>query len=45
MGLASDASTINTAMLIPALCFLVVFMFAWKSRRETVAAKALTAAA
>jgi len=45
MGLASDASSINTAMLIPALCFVVVFLFGWKSRRETAAAPALTAAA
>src|SRR6185503_5510798 len=45
MGLASDASSINIAMLIPALCFVVVFLFGWKSRRETAAAPALTAAA
>jgi len=45
MGLASDASSINMAMLIPALCFVVVFLFGWKSRRETAAAPALTAAA
>ena len=34
MGLVSDASTINLAMLIPAMCFAVVFLFAWVSRRE-----------
>ena len=45
MGLVSDASTINTAMLIPALCFAAVFFFAWKSRRDEVPATALTAAA
>jgi FHS family L-fucose permease-like MFS transporter len=41
MGLVSDASSINTAMLIPALCFAVVCTFAWISRREGVAAGAL----
>ena len=45
MGLVSDASNINTAMLIPALCFAVVFLFAWKSRRDEVTAPALTAVA
>ena len=45
MGLVSDASTINTAMLVPALCFAVVLLFAWKSRRDEVPAAALTAAA
>jgi MFS transporter, FHS family, L-fucose permease len=45
MGLVSDASTINIAMLIPALCFAAVFFFAWKSRRDEVPATALTAAA
>jgi len=45
MGLLSDARDINTAMLIPALCFAVVLVFAWKSRRDEVAAGASTAAA
>jgi FHS family L-fucose permease-like MFS transporter len=45
MGLASDASSINLAMLIPALCFAVVVLFAWISRRDTIPATALTAAA
>jgi len=45
MGLLSDASTINLAMLIPALCFAAVFLFAWFSRRDEVTAPALTAAA
>jgi FHS family L-fucose permease-like MFS transporter len=34
MGLVSDASSINTAMLVPAICFAVVCLFAWASRRE-----------
>jgi FHS family L-fucose permease-like MFS transporter len=37
MGLVSDASSINTAMFVPAACFAVVMMFGWKSRREAVA--------
>jgi FHS family L-fucose permease-like MFS transporter len=37
MGLLSDASTINTAMLIPAACFAVVAWFGRKSR-DTAAA-------
>jgi FHS family L-fucose permease-like MFS transporter len=45
MGLVSDASNINTAMLIPALCFAVVFLFALKSCRDEVTAPALTAVA
>src|SRR6185503_5853137 len=45
MGLVSDASSITTAMLIPAVCFAVVLMFAWKSRRDEAAAGALTATA
>jgi FHS family L-fucose permease-like MFS transporter len=44
MGLVSDARSINTAMFVPALCFAVVSLFAWKSRRE-VAAAAVTATA
>ena len=39
MGLVSDASTINLAMLMPALCFAVVFLFAWVSRRDVVAGR------
>ena len=45
MGLVSDASSINTAMLIPAACFAVVVVFAWKSRREARVAGAQTAGA
>ncbi|HET9473210.1 MAG TPA: L-fucose:H+ symporter permease [Steroidobacteraceae bacterium] len=44
MGLASDASNINLAMLIPALCFAVVSLFAWVSRRDMVPAAAAAAA-
>ena len=33
MGLVSDRSSINTAMLVPALCFALVAFFAWASRR------------
>ena len=44
MGLVSDASSINTAMFVPALCFAMVAFFGWKSRREP-AAVALAAAA
>ena len=33
MGLVSDRSSINTAMLVPALCFVVVALFGWASRR------------
>ncbi len=44
MGLVSDASTINLAMLIPALCFAVVYLFAWVSRRDMVPAAAAAAA-
>jgi MFS transporter, FHS family, L-fucose permease len=32
MGLVSDASSINMAMLVPAVCFAVVWFFALKSR-------------
>ena len=32
MGGISDASTINLAMLVPAVCFGVVLWFGWKSR-------------
>ena len=44
MGLVSDASSINTAMFVPALCFAMVAFFGWKSRRER-AAVAVAAAA
>ena len=44
MGLVSDASSINTAMFVPALCFAVVALFGWKSRRETAAAAVVAAA-
>jgi len=45
MGLVSDASSINMAMLVPALCFAVVFLFAWASRRDEAPAAALANAA
>jgi len=45
MGLVSDASSINTAMLIPAACFAAVFLFAWLARRHEAASGALSAAA
>ncbi|HEX6396234.1 MAG TPA: L-fucose:H+ symporter permease [Steroidobacteraceae bacterium] len=45
MGLVSDASSINTAMLVPALCFAVVFLFAWASRRDEAPAAVLANAA
>ena len=32
MGLVSDASSINTAMFVPAICFAVVALFGFKSR-------------
>jgi FHS family L-fucose permease-like MFS transporter len=35
MGLISDASSINMAMLVPAACFAVVWFFALKSRVPT----------
>src|SRR6185369_16619301 len=38
MGLVSDASSINTAMFVPALCFAVVALFGWQSRRAPAAA-------
>jgi MFS transporter, FHS family, L-fucose permease len=37
MGGISDASTINLAMLVPAVCFVVVTWFALKSRGEGTA--------
>jgi FHS family L-fucose permease-like MFS transporter len=45
MGLVSDASSINTAMLIPAVCFAVVGLFAWASRRNVAPAAAAANAA
>jgi FHS family L-fucose permease-like MFS transporter len=45
MGLVSDASSINLAMLVPALCFAVVFLFGWASRRDEAPATALANAA
>ena len=45
MGLISDASSITIAMLVPAICFAVVLLFAWKSRRDVTAAGAATATA
>jgi FHS family L-fucose permease-like MFS transporter len=45
MGLVSDASSINTAMLVPALCFAVVFLFGWASRRDAAPAGAAANAA
>jgi len=45
MGLVSDASSINTAMFVPALCFAMVLLFAWKSRRDEATATALAPAA
>jgi FHS family L-fucose permease-like MFS transporter len=44
MGLVSDASSINTAMLIPAACFAVVLWYALKTRRESLAVAAPAAA-
>ena len=41
MGCISDASTINVANLVPAVCFAMVFLFAWKSRRENPATRDL----
>ncbi|HEU4593072.1 MAG TPA: L-fucose:H+ symporter permease [Steroidobacteraceae bacterium] len=45
MGLVSDSSSINMAMLVPAICFAVVCMFAWVSRREEAPRAALAKAA
>jgi FHS family L-fucose permease-like MFS transporter len=45
MGLISDASSINIAMLVPAACFAMVLLFAWMSRRGEAAAGAMTATA
>jgi hypothetical protein len=40
MGEISDLSHINFAMLVPALCFVVVGLFAMASRRGSEAALA-----
>jgi FHS family L-fucose permease-like MFS transporter len=40
MGLISRESTINVAYLVPAVCFAIVFLFAWASRRDPVTATA-----
>ena len=40
MGYISRESTINVAYVVPAVCFAIVFLFAWKSRRDTVPASA-----
>ena len=32
MGFISRESSINVAYLVPAVCFAIVFLFAWKSR-------------
>jgi MFS transporter, FHS family, L-fucose permease len=45
MGLVSDASSINIAMLVPAACFAVVGMFAWISRRDSASVTAAAAVA
>jgi FHS family L-fucose permease-like MFS transporter len=37
MGAISDASTINSAMFVPAACFAIVTGFAWRSRRAAPA--------
>ncbi|HEY6123893.1 MAG TPA: L-fucose:H+ symporter permease [Steroidobacteraceae bacterium] len=38
MGYISRESSINLAYVVPAACFAVVLLFAWKSRRDTVTA-------
>ena len=40
MGYISRESNINVAYVVPAICFAIVFLFAWKSRRDTVTAAA-----
>jgi FHS family L-fucose permease-like MFS transporter len=40
MGLISRESSINVAYAVPALCFAIVFLFAWKSRRDVATAPA-----
>ena len=34
MGFISRETSINTAYVVPALCFAIVFLFAWKSRQD-----------
>ena len=38
MGLISRETTINLAYIVPAVCFAIVFLFAWKARRDSVTA-------
>jgi FHS family L-fucose permease-like MFS transporter len=45
MGLVSRATSINVAYVVPALCFAIVFAFAWVSRRDVVPAAAATVTA
>jgi FHS family L-fucose permease-like MFS transporter len=33
MGLVSDISSMHVAMVVPAVCFVVVALFGWRSRR------------
>jgi FHS family L-fucose permease-like MFS transporter len=40
MGYISRETNINTAYIVPAICFAIVFLFAWKSRRDAVTAGA-----
>jgi hypothetical protein len=40
MGYISRESSINVAYVVPAACFAIVFLFAWKSRRDAVTAAA-----
>jgi len=40
MGYISRESNINVAYVVPAICFAIVFLFAWKSRRDAVTAAA-----
>lgn len=40
MGYISRESNINVAYAVPAICFAIVFLFAWKARRDTVTATA-----
>ena len=40
MGLISRESNINVAYVVPAICFAIVFLFAWKARHDTVTAAA-----
>jgi FHS family L-fucose permease-like MFS transporter len=40
MGYISRESTINMAYIVPAVCFAIVFLFAWTSRRDPVTAAA-----